>query len=36
VKVEVDDVNDDIDDVYENPSLDFADWFEERAILAQI
>ena len=36
MKVEVDDVNDDIDDVYENPSLDFDEWFEERAILAQI
>ena len=36
MKVEVDYVNDDIDDVYENPSLDFDDWFEERAILAQI
>ena len=36
MKVEVDDVNEYIDDVYENPSLDFDDWFEERAILAQI
>ena len=36
VKVEVDDVNNDIDDAYKNPSLDVDVLFEERAIIAQI
>ena len=36
MKVEVDDVNNDIDDAYKNPSLDVDVLFEERAIIAQI
>ena len=36
MKVEVDDVNNDIDDAYKNPSLEVDVLFEERAIIAQI